>query len=121
MKGYININLNGQQVGLKFAYPAIKMFAEALDKKPDLYLIEGERADFTIEGLAKFIQCGYINNCLIKEVEPSLTYEDFFNYAEGAQEDEDRAIEIGKVLECYGETVYAKKLSEEKKNVIGTT
>lgn len=123
MNGYTTINLNGVQTGLKFAFPAMRMFAEALEKKPDLYILDGEKADFTLEGLAKFIQCGYVNNCIIKEVEPSLTYEDFFNYAEGAQTSETRAQEIAKVFECYGQTIYAKKLAElgeEKKSVIGT-
>jgi hypothetical protein len=129
MKGYINITMNGNSVGLKFAYPAIRMFAEALEKKPDLFLMDVEsegvkKAQFTIEGLAKFIQCGYVNNCLIKEVEPGLTYQDFFNYAEESQEDEKRLEEIGKVFECWGETTYAKKLAEpdeEKKTLTGTT
>lgn len=123
MKGYIQINVNGKPVGLKFAFPANRMFAEALEKKPDLYIISGEQANFTVEGLAKFIHCGYLNNCLIKEVEPELTYEDFFNYSEDGLESEERVEEIRKVMECWGETYYAKKMVEasEKKSLIGTS
>jgi hypothetical protein len=121
MNGYITINLNGQPVGLKFAYPAIKAFALAMESKPDLYILSGDRADFTIEGMAKFIQCGYLNNCAIKEQEPTFTYKDFFDYVEAALEDSSRVEEIAKVFECYGQTVYAKRLAEAEEKKSATT
>lgn len=125
MRGYCEITMNGQPVGLRFALPAIRFFYEALEQRPDLYTL-GDSANFTIEGLAKFIQAGYINQCDIKEVKPVLTYEDFFNYSERVADDESRAAEVKKVFECFGETVYAKKIAEisedvEKKSVIGIT
>lgn len=124
MKGFIEINMNGSPVGLRFAYPAHKRFAEALEKKPDLYFIDDEdnKVKMTIEGLAKFIQCGYLNQCDVREVEPTLTYEDFFNYADEAEESEEIKEEIGRVIECWSQTRYAKKMAEveEKKSAIGT-
>lgn len=107
---------------MKFAYPAIRMFGEAMADKGEFYYTgtEGD-SQMTVEGIAKFIECGYKNNCLIKEVQPVFKYEHFYEWAEKAITDEDVAKQIAAVLECYAQTEYAKKLQEltstdEKKN-----
>ena len=125
--GATTITMNGVEVGIRFSSYGLRQFAAALEKNQDLYLITGElkdgevsggrKVDFTIEGLAKFIQCGYLNYCMVKEIEPALTYEDFFNYAEDARDNEDRLKEITSVLECFSETRYAKRLKEVSESV----
>lgn len=121
MNGYISITLStGEVVGLKFAYPAIRMFAEAMAGKGQFYYTEGDSPQMTIEGIAKFIECGYKNNCLVKEVEPLFKYENFFDWVESSIQYPEVAEQINRVLECYAATEYAKKLEtvslEEKKN-----
>lgn len=119
MNGYTQIEINGQQVGLKFAYPAIKWFMEAAAGS-DLYFIEGDSGGFTVEGLAKLIQCSYKNNCLLKEVEPVLTYEDFFNWVEQGQETETGQADLIRVTDVYAQSTVMKKLidSQKKSQVI---
>jgi hypothetical protein len=122
MNGYISFDLDGSVTGLKFAYPAIRMFAEAMAGN-DFYYVEGDKGpQMTVEGIAKFIECGYKNNCMIKEVTPELKYEHFYNWVEGAVDDPEKMETINKIMECYAETQYAKQLvaEQEKKSLTGT-
>jgi hypothetical protein len=114
MNGYCTIQINGQPVGLKFAYPAIKWFTEE-SINSDLYFLPGEGGGFTVEGLAKLIQCSYRNNCLIKEVEPELKFEDFFNWVEQSQETDEGRAELEKVVKAYADSSVMKKLLEQQK------
>lgn len=114
MNGYTTIQIDGQSVGLKFAYPAIKWFTEA-SAKEDIFFTPGADSTFTVEGLAKLIQCSYRNNCLIKEIEPTLTYEDFFNYVESNQDTEEGQKELLRVTEVYATASVIKKLIDAQK------
>lgn len=114
MNGATTIQINGQTVGLKFAYPAIKWFTEE-SIKSDLFFVPGETGGFTVEGLAKLIECSYKNNCLIKETEPVLKYEDFYNYVEGSQDTDDGQKELTRVTEVYAESSVMKKIMDIQK------
>jgi hypothetical protein len=122
MNGYIQFSLDGKKVGIKFAYPAMRMFFEAMQEKEQFYFVQGEVSSMTIEGLAKLIECGYKNNCLIKEFEPEITYEQFFNWVESAIDDPEKSEAISLIEKCYADSIYAKKIqeiAEEKKNLSG--
>jgi len=117
MNGSCNITINGQPVGLKFAYPAIKWFTEASMKDDGIFFTPGEDSTFTVEGLAKLIQCSYRNHCLLKEIEPSLSYEDFFNYVEDNQDSEEGQKELLRITEVYATASVIKRLIDaQKKN-----
>lgn len=133
--GYIQINLNGDMIGLKFAYPAIRMWGEAMIGKGEFYTAidnsdpDNPKVSVTIEGLAKFLQCGYINNCMIKEVEPLFTYENFFEYVERSLTDESVAKVLEDVMKCYQDSIYyiettkqncEVKDEDQKKRLVGT-
>jgi len=113
--GYTTIQLDGETVGLKFAYPAIREFMEACLLRANIYFVQEEGGGFTAEGLAKLIQCSYNNNCLIKEVEPVLKYEAFYNYVEQAQETPEGIAELTRVTEVYGASTVMKKLIASNK------
>lgn len=118
VEGYVSLNVDGTIVGLKFARPAILMFAKSMEKNGEFYYTSADgQPVITTEGCAKFIECGYKNNCLIKEVEPLFKYEFFYNWCEQAVNDKEKMDQIAKVLECYAETLYAKKIEEEGKKI----
>lgn len=134
--GYIQINLNGDMIGLKFALPGIRMWGEAMIGKADFYTVSDNsdpanpKIEVTIEGLAKFIECGYINNCMIKETEPLFKYEHFYEWVEKSITDPEVAKQIEEVMRCYQDSIYfveatkangEVKGEEEKKSLIGTT
>jgi hypothetical protein len=109
MNGYTQINVNGEPVGIKFGFPAIKEFAIATEKKREVFY-DGDSLSFL--GIAKLIQCGYNNNCEIKEVEPVLTLEDFNNWTEEAMNSEERKGELAVVLNAFAESQYVKLLTD---------
>ena len=115
MNGACNITINGQSVGLKFAYPAIKWFTEATLRDNGIFFTPGDDSTFTVEGLAKLIQCSYRNHCLLKEVEPTLSYEDFFNYVEANQDSEEGQKELLRITEVYATASVIKKLIDAQK------
>lgn len=127
MKNYLQIEVNGQKVGLKFVYESIKAFsiASADKEKEAKYWIKNEtdgveNSSFTTAGFAKLIQCSYEANCFVKEVEPTLTYEDFYDFVEEAQETEEGIKLIGLISQTYSDSTYMKKLvsDNEKKNQV---
>lgn len=94
--GYISITINEQAVGLRFGMPAIKRIAEKVRFK------EGE--EYTEADFAQFMYAGYLNNCLVKEMEPTLSYEDFYNFAEEAIYTKKDVESISKVIVCFNES-----------------
>jgi hypothetical protein len=111
MNGYTQIKVNGEPVGVKFGFLAIKEFAIATEKKREVFY-DGDSLSFL--GIAKLIQCGYKNNCEIKEVEPVLTLEDFNNWTEEAMNSEERKAELAVVLTAFAESQYVKTLTDMK-------
>lgn len=116
MDGYIKILVGGKEVGLKFGYPAIRWFSEESLKNKDAFFMPGDTFDFSVEGFAKLMQCAYKNNCLIKEVEPELKYQDFIEWVE--EENAGQGEIMKTVLIAYTESSVMKKAMAEveKKN-----
>jgi hypothetical protein len=118
MNGYTTIQINGATVGLKFGYLAIKAFSLAAEKKRAVYYdrVKGEdgvEADqLSFLGIAKLIQCGYKNNCELKEVEPTLTLDDFNTWVEESAGNIERAKEITEALTVFAQSQYVKALVE---------
>lgn len=102
---YIQIEINGQKVGLKFGYPQAKEFAIALAENVDLYF-EGE--EITAFGLAKLFQTAYKNDCLVKEVKPVLTLEHFTDWVDTVSENETAQTQMLDALNIWQESKYTK-------------
>lgn len=102
---YIQIEISGQPVGLKFGYPQAKEFAIALVDNVDLYF-EGEQ--ITAFGLAKLFHSAYKNDCYVKEVKPILTLEVFSDWVDGASEDEKAQTQMLDALNIWQESKYTK-------------
>jgi hypothetical protein len=117
MNGYTTININGETVGIKFGYLAIKEFSLAAEKKRDVYYdtVNGE-PQLSFLGIAKLIHCGYKNNCEIKETEPKYFLEQFNDWVEIAINDEERKKQLAEVLTVFAESQYVKMLAEMQVN-----
>jgi hypothetical protein len=122
MNGYIEVDINGQKVGLKFGYPAVKEFTLASVASQDLYIENGNLSDI---GIAKLIQCGYNNYCLLQERPPVLKFMEFSEWVEGALDDKERLEVIGNILTVYADSRYTKlaieRMKEQKKSLTKTT
>lgn len=127
MNGYIQIKIKEETVGLKFAFPSVKWFAEAMLKAEqenlEAYFLKGfdekgeETSTLTDYGFAKLMQCAYRNNCLLKEEKPGLKFEDFVEWVNDHNTEAGSA-EMSEVLKVYAESSVNKKIieSEEKKS-----
>lgn len=115
MNGKTTIQINGQTVGLRFSYQAIKWFFEASVNNSEFFFTGGDKPDFTVEGLSKVMQCAYRYDCHLKEIEPSLTFEDFYDYVESSQETEEGQKELLRIVEVYAESSIIKKLIDSQK------
>lgn len=70
---YIKFPMPGGEVGLKFGYTSYTMVFGS----KNLSLMFDEEGNPTPTGIAKIIYSGYANNCVIKEIEATLTVDDF--------------------------------------------
>jgi hypothetical protein len=102
---YIQIDINGQKVGLKFGYPQAKEFAIALAGNVDLYF-EGE--EITAFGLAKLFHSAYKNDCYVKEVKPELPLEVFSDWVDTVTENELAQTQMLDALNIWQESKYTK-------------
>ena len=76
---YCTLTINGQKVGLKFGMASFRYLSDGK-------FVEGKsfvKDELTEIGVAHILYSGYFNNCLVKDVEPSLTFADFVDYIEG--------------------------------------
>lgn len=117
--GYIKVQIGEQSIGLRFGFDAIVMFAEASAKKEKKYfrkveVKEGEepKSMLTILGMAKLFHCAYLNNCEIKEVDPELTNEDFYNWVEELNDTKEGRVVMRSVVDVYVGSTSSKKLVE---------
>jgi len=122
MNGITTININGKPITLRFAYPAIRWFAEACKDNKEAYFLpeDGDGgSDFSIEGMAKLIQCSYWNECLVKEQmrDPSLNYEAFYLFVSEKADTDDGKKELAEIIITYADSSIAKKAVEEKKRM----
>lgn len=102
--GYIAIEINGEQIGLKFGLPCVTR----LEEKSSVMKEKGMWA-------AYLLYYGYLNNCLIKEVEPTKNLEFFTDYTDASIVDEKTNAELLKVIECFNESKLIKGLKEKNK------
>ena len=75
---YCTITINDQKVGLKFGMASFRYLSDGK-------LVEGKsfvNNELNEVGIAHILYSGYFNNCLVKDVEPSLTFEDFVDFIE---------------------------------------
>lgn len=75
MRNYGEITIDGKKVGIKFGMPAMQLISPIIMGKN-----EGDA--YGVVDLAKVLHAGYKNNCIVKEVSETLTFEDFMDYVE---------------------------------------
>lgn len=84
-KDYISFDMNGQRVGLKFGQSAMVQFDEKQNTLP-VYIdvVKGGETikTFSELGLAHLLYAAYVNNCYVKNVAASITFDYFFEFVE---------------------------------------
>lgn len=136
MNGKTSITIGGKPVEIRFGGYANRIFSEASQKNEALYFALGSvnddgtqnRDDITMEGLAKLVQCAYLNQHAIKETEPdpALTYETFCDLLNEMAATDDGKEEMKRILAVFVDStktnlpVTDEKKSEESLSTGGT-
>ena len=111
--GYISININDAQVGLKFGMSANRMFFEHLGKR---YGESGINFSLNEIDISELIFAGYKNNCLIKDLNPILTRGQIIEWVdEMTVNNGDILLDITKVWE---QSKFSEKYIEAIKEVL---
>ena len=93
---YTTITINDQKVGLKFGMASFRYLQDKL--------VEGKSyigENINEIGLAHILYSGYFNNCLIKDVETSITFEDFIDWIEANLVNDEVMMQIKSVIEIW--------------------
>ena len=75
---YCTITIKDQKIGLKFGMASFRYLSDGK-------LVEGKsfvNNELNEVGIAHILYSGYYNNCLVKDVEPTLTFENFVEHIE---------------------------------------
>jgi hypothetical protein len=112
--GYTSITIDGEKVDLRFGIPAVRMFLEKVSTEE--VLISGETINEV--GVAALIYCGYINNCMVKDIVPDKTQGYFLEYVEHSWIDDEVKKQLENVSSVYAASKFTKKVQESvQKNI----
>jgi hypothetical protein len=98
--------MNGQKVGLKFGYDAVKEFLVDCENNKDDYF--DSNSSLTVFGVAAMIYWAYRNNQLIKEEEVTIPMENFEDWVIEKAATEEGLKELGNIGKLYEESRYVK-------------
>lgn len=78
MNGQTSINVSGKLAGLKFGMYSAQLFNEQIERGRKMFI--GDSLNEL--GIVYVLWCGYLNHCEMKQKDPELSFEDFYQYAE---------------------------------------
>lgn len=107
---YCTITINGEKIGLKFGMASFRYLSQNK-------FVEGksfQNNDLTEIGIAYILYSGYYNNTIVKDIEPTLTFEDFVDYIESNLKNTEFLEEIKKAVEVWASSEFIKQTQEEQ-------
>jgi hypothetical protein len=115
---YCTITIKDQTIGLKFGMASFRYLSEGKFQEGKSFVGDG----LTEIGVAHILYSGYYNNCIVKDVEPSLTFSDFVDYVEGLLVSNSDSTELNNAIKVWTNNDLIKKSTEtdpKKKNLRG--
>lgn len=105
---YTTINIENEKVGLKFGMYSARYLSSKLING---FCFEGE--SITEIGIAHVIYAGYLNNCAIKDIQPTLTFERVVDFVEESSKDADKVAALTSVIEVWTNVQLKGETKEE--------
>lgn len=105
---YTTITINDQNIGLKFGMASFRYLS---DKFVDGVAYTGNELNEI--GIAHIVYSGYFNNCLVKGVEASLSFEYFVDYIEANLTNDQFLAELKNVIAVWSDNDFIKKTQEK--------
>ena len=115
---YTTITINGEKIGLKFGMASFRYLSEGK-------FIEGKSFQnnvITEIGIAHIIYSGYMNNCIVKDIDEKYQFEYFVDFVESNIANNDFLEEIKKIIDLWSNSDFIKNQTDEsskKKNTRG--
>jgi hypothetical protein len=106
---YAQITIKDKTVGLKYGMYATQLFFEAMDSGKRLMV--GDTVNEL--GISYLLWYGYLNNCEVKQIDPSLKFEDFYDLVEAAAEGGNE--EISAALDVWAKSQPVQRAVEATK------
>jgi hypothetical protein len=101
---YCTITINGTKTGIKFGMASFRYLGDGK-------LVEGKThkgEELNEIGIAHILYSGYWNNCIVKDVEPELTFSDI----EANLRNDEALAEIKNSLEVWTKNEFIKQVNE---------
>ena len=105
---YTTITIKDQKVGLKFGMASFRYLS---DKFIDGIAFQNDELNEI--GISHILYGGYYNNCLVKGVDATLTFEDFVDYIELNISNDEFLIELKSIISIWSSSDFIKKTQEE--------
>jgi hypothetical protein len=101
---YCTITVNEQTIGIKFGMASFRYLSEGK-------FVEGKSFDsngLNEIGISHILYSGYYNNCIVKEIIPSLNFEDFVDYVETAMLNKEGISKLTEIIKIWTDNRYLK-------------
>jgi hypothetical protein len=95
---YTKLTINDQDVGLKFGMHAARYLAA---KFSGAACFDGDT--ITEIGISHIIYGGYLNNCAVKDIAPSLSFEDIVDFVESSVGDSAKVSNIAEAVKVWSD------------------
>jgi len=112
---YTTITINGEKIGLKFGMASFRYLSEGK-------FVEGKsfsNNQLTEIGIAHIIYSGYYNNCLVKDIDQKLSFEDIVDFIELNFSNEAFFNELKSIIDIWSKSDFIQnnKPDEPKKKI----
>lgn len=104
---YTTITINDQKVGLKFGMASFRYLQSKFNDGRTF-----TNDDLNEISISHLIYSGYYNNCLVKDVEPKITFEELVDYVEANLMNPNFVEEIKRIVEIWSQNEFIKKAQE---------
>jgi len=113
---YTNFILNDKKLGLKFGMASFRYLQNKFTKG-----VAFAEDDLNEIGISHIIYSGYYNNCLVKDVEPEVSFEELVDFVEANLLNQDFVNKVKEIVDIWSNSDFirqAKPQEDTKKKMI---
>lgn len=106
---YTTFILGDKKLGLKFGMASFRYLQNKFTKG-----VEFGEDDLNEIGISHIIYSGYYNNCLVKEVEPEVSFEELVEYVENNLLNADFINQIKEIINVWSQNDFIKQAKPQE-------
>ena len=107
---YCTVTIKDQTIGLKFGMASFRYLSEGKFQEGKSFV----KNELNEIGIAHILYSGYYNNCLVKDVDLKLTFEDFVDFIESSMVNKSSLDEITAAIKMWSDNDFIKQTSVEE-------